>query len=920
MVIQSVTVEQFAALYAPITVEFEDGLNVIYGPNETGKSTLMRAIWYAFTRRAGSRAQEIKAIEPERGGTPSVTVTWEQEGPTFTLTKVFSSSSPETRLEERTRDGSLRTESGEEADDRLREVLGFGAPSGRTKTPAHFGLWPVIWVRQGERTADPARRLDEEGDRESLSEVLADLSGKVLAGADGEGILERAREEYERFYTAQGNETQRSGAPLHEAQKRLEDAREEKHRLQDRQRRYETDLQRFESVRVERRELESELPDLKKEAREAAEQREQVQQIRGELDTLEARLEQAEALVERLEKEREQRRQIREAIERLDEEIEEREGERDSKQDHLERHRRRREEIDERRADAERGRTEARRRARLLEAHQTVVQGRDRAKELRDRLERVEEHRDELARVAARLEQISVDEEELEELESLARQRDRAEATLESASAEVHLRGREAVSVRITDELFELESGEEIRRLIDVPTSILVDDRLEIEVVPGGEELTQVRRAAEEARVAYREALEAAEVESLEEARRLLRERSRLATRREDLDDLIEEAAPDGVQELRGRVSSEEARLKEARSRRSDLQEDLDLDLPEEEAEVRSALQRARERAEAAEGRFEEVREELNAHDREAEQLKGARQMAEQSLENARRRRSERRDELEDRLEAEGSDDELDRRLDDARAEVEDRSARVESLRSRLEKLDAGDVEVRVERARRAVEHAEEELGELREEIAALRARLGSVELHGLHERMEEANQEVDAARREVDRWEDRAEAARLLYETLDAARTDVQREFLAPLRREVEDLLGQFFGISEVGLSFEEDFSVQRLSRRAEGTFSFDLLSTGAREQLALIVRLAMVRLLSEDRPLPVVLDEVLADTDPVRFEAMANLLRRVSEDVQIVLTTCHKNRFRRVGADREIDLEAVKRRAVPGSGEGDR
>lgn len=141
-----------------------------------------------------------------------------------------------------------------------------------------------------------------------------------------------------------------------------------------------------------------------------------------------------------------------------------------------------------------------------------------------------------------------------------------------------------------------------------------------------------------------------------------------------------------------------------------------------------------------------------------------------------------------------------------------------------------------------------------------------------------------------------------------------MQREFLAPLRKEVEDLLGQFFGVSEVGLQFGEDFSLGELTRRSEGSFAFDLLSTGAREQLALIVRLGMARLLAREEPLPVFLDEALADTDPDRFEAMANLIRRVSEDVQIVLTTCHKQRFRRVGADREIDLEAQKRKAAAG------
>jgi ABC-type transporter Mla MlaB component len=131
-----------------------------------------------------------------------------------------------------------------------------------------------------------------------------------------------------------------------------------------------------------------------------------------------------------------------------------------------------------------------------------------------------------------------------------------------------------------------------------------------------------------------------------------------------------------------------------------------------------------------------------------------------------------------------------------------------------------------------------------------VQGRLESDELRGLHERLEEARQKLETAQADVDRLKRQAEAAKLLYETLTECRAEARRKYLAPLREEVEKLLDRFFDADDSHVEFGEQFDVQSLSRSSDGRFEFDQLSTGAKQQLSVLIRLAMARLIARERP----------------------------------------------------------------------
>jgi recombinational DNA repair ATPase RecF len=137
-----------------------------------------------------------------------------------------------------------------------------------------------------------------------------------------------------------------------------------------------------------------------------------------------------------------------------------------------------------------------------------------------------------------------------------------------------------------------------------------------------------------------------------------------------------------------------------------------------------------------------------------------------------------------------------------------------------------------------------------------------------------------------------RAEAARLLRDTLAKHRAAARRDYAAPLRHRIAALGRRVFG-PDFDVTLSEDLDV--VSRTVDGTtLPVGQLSTGAREQLAIVVRLAIAALTSRDgQGVPVVLDDALGWSDSERLARMGDLLAEAGRHSQVVLLTSQPDRY---------------------------
>jgi uncharacterized protein YhaN len=89
--------------------------------------------------------------------------------------------------------------------------------------------------------------------------------------------------------------------------------------------------------------------------------------------------------------------------------------------------------------------------------------------------------------------------------------------------------------------------------------------------------------------------------------------------------------------------------------------------------------------------------------------------------------------------------------------------------------------------------------------------------------------------------------------------------------------------------------------------------LSEGTQEQLAVLSRLAFAELmLDQGKPATVILDDALVFSDDNRIERMFDILMCAGEKVQIVVLTCRRRLFTRLGASM-LQIEEVTDDRVP-------
>ena len=141
------------------------------------------------------------------------------------------------------------------------------------------------------------------------------------------------------------------------------------------------------------------------------------------------------------------------------------------------------------------------------------------------------------------------------------------------------------------------------------------------------------------------------------------------------------------------------------------------------------------------------------------------------------------------------------------------------------------------------------------------------------------------------------ADASRLLYTTLIEAQRAAREHWLGPIKTRVAPFLKLIHPESDIDLD-EETLELKGLLR-AGVEERFERLSAGAREQVAVVTRLALAQVLKQGgHPATVILDDALVNTDEIRLERMHRVLREAARELQVIVLTCRERDFRDLGA----------------------
>jgi DNA repair exonuclease SbcCD ATPase subunit len=874
---------------------FSDGLNILHAPNATGKSTLFEALRCALMDNHNTKGEDVSRLRPwGRDLSPRVEVEFSVGGQRYRVRKTFLDR-PESILE-RLESGTFRPiAEGPKADVMTRGLFTRDAPKKGLSRPEHWGVLQVLWAPQGR--PDPGALSGNIIDdiRQSLSEQVIDSRTR--------GVGEKLQKLYETYFTPTGRI--RSGSPVLScddaiavARSDLELARAEYadvERASETVRRLAESLERRESeIRMARDDVAA----LESKAREYEELGLELERKTAETKMAESEYRRLKAHVDGISAARRERDSLRERISAQLSRIPELEADRERLAGDL--------------AAAETSLGSAREDLRRAEALEHRAMDATMFRDLKERLASLDGRIGTAATAAASLE---------------VHRRDMTEEVFPSAVDMKRIReafgAYEKAMFRFESSLITLE----ITPVGDVPGNVEAGDGTGPVTFRAG--ALSVLRGAPEVRVtvpSFGSIRAFGPCDSADEARLDVRKTELLlrelvspygTMKLADLEELFEKGASierdierDGAA-LDAILAGES--LDGLRSRRSRLESDMD--------EIRGRYGGTEGWNEASSdfgSNLQETRSgKLAASDRASEALKrrdGAKTLfmeAESLLATSLERIKNDRERLEDgekrlaELESDGKthderESELSRFLmawDAARARVEVFRNRlggfaenpVNSLRAKREGLRA------MESACRA---ANEELIRESAKLDGLSARGLYSALAGMAERLERLEEKKRSDARTM-------ASIRLLHDAFESCRSEMVGVVTRAASSRATEIYSRICGAPSGALILGESLAPAAFVPSESGNeVELDALSGGEREQLGFAVRMALASCLGGDGRQLLVLDDTFMATDSVRFSRILGIIEDAAANMQILILTCHPERFGSLEAAVRFDL----------------
>ena len=859
------------------------GLNIFSGPNEAGKSTMVRAIRAAFFER--HRSTSVEDLRPwgDSAACPTVEIDFNFNGQSCQLTKSFL-----TKKRCNLRVGTQAME-GVDAEDYLAKLFGFTfAVKGASKAE-HWGIPGLLWVEQGS-----GQELDVSHAHDHLHTALGSHKqgsmANSLAATGGDELLARLQAQLSELLTQSGK-PRAAYAEVAEQVTQLEDKLSG---LELQINLYQQQVDELASLRQQH------LTDERDKPWDA---------MQAQLDTAQAKQTELDTLKQRLDADRATLAQVLQTKTLLQDQILAFDTQEKTARDREQESQRAQAQLEKADSAAKVGRQRAEQvRQRALAAREALRLARQEA--LRGTL--MSQRND--ATEASRKLQQSLETAETEEAKLLTLRADAATKQIaeeevaklvkyDQAVREAHIK-LQAVATRVRLELLEgvqveaVGSGKsqkltgQSELLLHSETLLTLPGVGSMRISPGGEDLSELDRQHRDAAQTLTEALQRLGLEDVAVAQQRLQDYNDLDGQIKLTAQMLSSLAPEGLAELQAERDEALGKAKQSEDALERLPAPPDqpvqaLDTAELEQEAADDAEKANS-DEAREADLAYATAQIRAEQATMELAAAVAHLSDPA------RAEKKKQSANDLASIQDAQLELQIRIDDADVQ--------------LEQANPGFVAQDIQRFKLSLQSMQEDHKKRHESILLLQNTLELAGAQGLEEQQQEVSGDLSRAQKRHGELARRAAALGLLCEMLEAKRHATLQRLQAPLLQRLQHYLQLLFPGSSMEL--DEGLSPQTLVRRlASGQTevgSVDALSFGAREQLRLISRFAYADLLAAaGKPTLLILDDALVHSDDNRLAQMKRVIFDSAQRHQVLLFTCHPNVWRDVGvAVRSIGL----------------
>ncbi|HQO78136.1 MAG TPA: AAA family ATPase [Thermodesulfobacteriota bacterium] len=903
MILFSLTLSGWRCFLEEISVgPFSHKLNVISGPNGIGKSTLFEALRRALMDSYAVSGADINAIRPwGRAVAPKVTICFDHDNVQYRTTKQFLEGGF-SRLERKEESVFRPLAEGRQADEYTRSLLSSSPPGRGLSQARNWGLAQVLWAPQGE-----LKLADLSGD------VVADIRamlGFQVSGKSSNPVEQRITELYERYFTPQGKiKSGKAAPPIVGMTRTLEDARQRLNETTRMLQRCEEVSQQVEELGARHQQLTLDADLLDRDIQETRERADTYRKLSGESTNLQGRLkaieDQCRQLQQLIELIRSLDRKLKEngqELARLKEDVPLREQERVMREKQVTAAKLA---LDDFRSKAEN----------VLAASEHTAEFSRQYRDLQTQRAKLDEHIQKIEAAVHDLQEhtsayaalVAPDRSTLKEIQKALQSRDQARLLLDAAMISLEIEPDRDGSVKV----IEGENPGAIDIHAGKPTQIKGSPHVIIQLSgiariratgPAGDILAQRRamRTADDTvneltrpfgtvDIAYLEAL-TEKAERLERSKGEARKALEVLLGKDTLDSMKKEQTH--LDAMLSGIEQEHPAWKsfppdsEALRR---IAEDLRRNHSQEEGRLRTELEKAetaffaaRELEQALINRIGEVWNTVQ----QDEAL-----LAEQTCMRG----------LPD-MEAELNRLLLDRNT--ARAALDAVTLKLGSF--------SDNPEASLEKQEKSRAALQDSLQTIRDRERTTLGVLEALTAQGPYSVYAQAQEEVARLENEIEGESLRMNAVKLLYEAVEQCRVEAMTSVAKPVEEAATRLLhriaGRRIGRITVGDTLEPSAVSPELT---DALVDLTNLSGGEQEQLYLATRIALAEVLASNGRHMVVLDDVLTATDTGRLARVLTLLEEAADRLQIIILTCHPERYWGLSEAEFFDLESLVRRS---------
>ena len=852
------------------------GITLVQGPNEAGKTSLGEAIGLLFEYLDSSKARNIEAINPvHRDEGPEIELHAESGPYTFTYMKRFLKR-PETKLtiSNPKPENLTGREAHEHAEAILRETL-------------DVVLWKALNIQQGDAIHQP-----ELGKQTSLSAALDQAAGGRPTDPGEEGLFNKVREEYLRYYTERGTERKE----LTDARIALTRAEEEVSNIEQAIRNLDDDTERVASLQQELAQLKEQDDRLTQEIIAYTASLAEIRDLESVLSTSRLKLQSAHQSEEAAHRDRDSRQALITRVAAVDQEYKKINAENAMSVPALDQADREVKNAQGAFNEADQKRKLADSNAELRRADFDYYNNKLQLEQIGERKARIDLARTNAAQAEELLRRNKVTAPVQQLIEEAERELLAAKAKLDTGAPQVYLQSLVDGCLVIDGTDNTLTKGEKRSLTVTSSLRVSIPKTLDIEVVAGAS-FAKLQKKVEDAQVGLDRLCKQAGVAGPREARQAYDDRNtaeRIAAgkaqvEKENLRDLAYQKLDEMLLALQQGVPAY------IRNRVNEPVICPDLESAEREWKNRESIRRqavgawelAHQTLEVASGVWNGLNTKHHharaSFDLSSKQLNQIRADLEQARENI-------------------SDDDLEKALAQAVQIVASEYARVQSAETALGAKNPERVKTLSETAKGSLQTTQNRRNAAQNELIEVQTRLKIHGEDGLYEKRGAAQAACERLMAETSSFNRRAFSAKCLFETIREERDKARRAYVAPLKEKIEQLGRLVFdGSFQVDIS-EELRITSRTLRNI--TVPFDSLSGGTREQLSLIFRIACSIIVSQNGGMPLILDDTLGYTDPGRLRLMGAVLAKAAKDCQIVIFTCVPERYGNIGEATCISL----------------